>query len=263
MASTDSTSDVMGAALGVPTAGIPEHPPGENSVVEQTPSEAKSTGVRPAWINQLPKNLQDQEHLTKHKSLADLGKSYLDVVGVLSKSVSIPDDKADANEWQQFYTRIGRPDKPEEYGLSIPDIPSADKKALDNFAKNIGQQMHNLGLTKKQATEMYNWYVNQTKQALQVQTTSLKKQADTSRKTLESEWGTDYSGNVERISRLLDKHDPQKTFRQQAEKAGFSYSVDFMKFLLSIAENEGEDRFIKGDNYQPGNDSVFDYPSMR
>jgi hypothetical protein len=258
----NSAGDVMGAVLGVPSAGLPEHPPGADPVAVNTPSETKTTGGRPAWIGQLPKNLQDNDKLTNFKNIGDLGKSYLDLVGVLGKSVSIPDDKADANEWQQFFSRIGRPDKPEGYEIKPPDIPSADKTVLNNFATNLSQQMHKLGLSKKQATEFYKWYVDQTKSVVQSQTSAVQKVADTSRKTLETEWGADYTGNIERVSRMMDRHDPQNTFRKQAEQNGFSYSVPFMKFLLSLAEQAGEDRFVKGNNYQPGSDG-FDYPSMK
>lgn len=260
-----SAVDVTGTALGVPTDGAPKHttPKANSSVVEQTPLETKSTGVRPTWFEQIPESLRGDENLASFKTVTELGRAFVDLKRVSDKSVSIPDDKADAKEWQQFYSRIGRPDKPEGYGLVAPDIPSANKDILANFTKNFSQQLHNLGLNKKQATEIYNWYVDQTKQVLQVQNTSVQKKAETSKKTLESEWGADYTGNVERVSRMLDKYDPQKSFRQQAEQSGFSYSVPFMKFLLSLAEQVGEDRFIKGDNYQPGQDSGFDYPSMR
>lgn len=122
-------------------------------------------------------------------------------------AVKIPGADATEEEWGKFYDRLGRPESPEAYGLSkeLPEGLDFSEELYDGFIQNI----HEAGLSKKQAEKIYNWY-NQKSAELSKDITakieaSYKKSVDDAVASLKKEWGTDYQKNLDSAVAMANK----------------------------------------------------------
>lgn len=66
------------------------------------------------------------------------------------------DDPPEA--WDAFYKAVGRPDKPEEYGIAKPEKLPEGIEWSDETAKDYASWAHEAGLTKRQAEIMQKRY---------------------------------------------------------------------------------------------------------
>lgn len=119
------------------------------------------TGQGGEWRAQLPAGLKENEAFTSYKTIGDLGKTHLEVVGKVKEyegkvkdlegrvANSIPKltDKSTPEEVTIYRKALGVPDKPEEY-----EFPQAEGKENDpgmvNWARDV---FHKNNLSKEQA----------------------------------------------------------------------------------------------------------------
>src|SRR3990167_5333183 len=75
------------------------------------------------WSAHIPKELANEGVWTplKGKPLGDVLKGYAEGQKMIGGSVRIPTDQAKTEEWDQFFTKLGRPAKPEDYKLTKPE----------------------------------------------------------------------------------------------------------------------------------------------
>lgn len=102
-----------------------------------------------------------------------------------------PKGDDDAAGWDATYKALGRPDKPDDYKLPVPDGGDGA------FAKEAAPVLHKLGLSQKQAAGLAEWWNTH---ATKVQADAAAAQATASEAEmvqLKQEWGGQYDANVE------------------------------------------------------------------
>lgn len=122
-------------------------------------------------------------------------------------AIKLPGEGATDEEWGKFYDRLGRPASSNDYGLS-KDIP----EGLDfneEFYNEFTREIYTAGLSKKQATQIYNWYNNKSAEMAKdidakIQA-SYKKSVDDAVASLKKEWGTDYQQNLDSAVAMANK----------------------------------------------------------
>lgn len=143
-------------------------------------------------------------------SIDDALKSYRELQTHASKALQLPGENATAEDWDKFYSKLGRPEKAEGYELklnaeAIPqDFPYDEKSAIEfrNWA-------HEAGLTPRQAQMLHDKFVGYQSEAfVAAKEAAAKREADTHRE-LVSEWGdpdtASYKQNVELMSRAVSQ----------------------------------------------------------
>lgn len=138
----------------------------------------------------------------------DAVKSYRELETHASKGLRMPGEDATAEDWNAFYSKLGRPEKPEGYELKLntetvpTDFPYDEASAVEfrNWA-------HEAGLTPKQAQTLHDKFVGQ--QAGQLGTmreVAAKREGDAHRDIVR-EWGDpetpSYKQNVELAGRAI------------------------------------------------------------
>lgn len=113
--------------------------------------------------------IEDNRALVEAKKWAgedgsiDLNKAleaYRNLESHIGKSVVVPDEGATPEEWNAFYTKLGRPEKPTDYTLQfqregVPEnfpYNEADAVEFRNWA-------HELGLSPKQAQGLHDKFI--------------------------------------------------------------------------------------------------------
>ena len=106
------------------------------------------------WKTQLPEDIRNDPSLNPIKDLNGLAKSYVNAQKLIGRDkIPMPKDENDPL-WDDVYNRLGRPETPDKYEFNKPDLPGYDE-ATD---KAFREQAHKLGLSKRQAGELYGWY---------------------------------------------------------------------------------------------------------
>jgi hypothetical protein len=140
----------------------------------------------------------DTAHLSKRfTSLGALAKSYVSLERQLSNpnKVAMPGENSTPEEWDAFYAKLGRPEKPEAYDVKAPDSLKdvvLNEESMTQF-KGLAFK---LGLNPKQVTELSKFYFDTTAKSLEsvtAQQTQVKEQAVAA---LKKEWAGNYDTNL-------------------------------------------------------------------
>lgn len=155
------------------------------------------------------------------------------------RGIVLPKDLSDEAALGPIFDKLGRPAKPEEYQLPVPE---GDDGAL---AKHFAPILHKAGLTRAQATAVakaWNDYQASQKTDLDGKAEAAFKKAETA---LKLEWGDAYDKNLE-------------TARRGAKASGFTEEeIDGLETIVgydgimrkfhALGEKLGEDKFVLGE----------------
>lgn len=101
------------------------------------------------------------------------------------RAVILPKD-GDEKGMQELLARLGRPEKPEDYGIQVPE--GAD----DSFLKEALPVLHKLGLTKTQAAGLAEWWATKADGTF----AEVREKAAAGASELRREWGTKFDERV-------------------------------------------------------------------
>lgn len=157
-------------------------------------NQTQSTAEQPWYSGFQDESLRGYMEVKGFKDPSALADSYRN----LEKLRGVPENEllrlpkeGDADAWNQFYSRLGRPEKADGYQLPVPE---GDDGA---FSKAAAEWMHAAGLSPAQATmlaEKNNEFLASQLQAHQEQIAHLQEQEMTQ---LKSEWGQAFEQNTE------------------------------------------------------------------
>ena len=155
------------------------------------------------WRDALPENVRDfgpiktmpdfntlvQNYVGQEKTIG----SYKRQIGL--DKVAVPTEASAKEEWDAFYKAAGRPEKAEEYGLKRPDDFPKEHYSEDR-AKEAFAKMHEMGISKKQAEGIWQWYHQNIAKDFQGATQSQEMLAEEVKGKVLEEWGNAYEANV-------------------------------------------------------------------
>lgn len=141
-------------------------------------------------------------------SADDALKSYRELQTHASKGLHLPGENATADDWNAFYTKLGRPENADGYQLklnteSVPEgFPYDEKSAIEfrNWA-------HEAGLTPRQAQSLHDRFVSYQAGSFEAQRADAVKREGDAHRAIVQEWGepdtTGYKQNLELASRAI------------------------------------------------------------
>jgi len=159
------------------------------------------------WREFIPEEHRAEKSLESLKSFPDMVKGYVHGQKLVGSSVRLPKPDAPEEERKAFlddlYGKLGRPTKPEEYKVQVPEVfqgkngqPSVFSEDIHNSFKGLA---HQIGLNDGQVQALVNWQADQFTQSL--------KTADTEYITavgdLKARWGPNYAKNQEIANRAF------------------------------------------------------------
>ena len=224
----------------------------------------------PAWVAQLPQELQGNTAITSHKTIGELGKSYLDSVDrlkgqetkvseyegkvkefetkIASDYILKPKENATPEEKAAYLKAIGRPDTVEGYELPKIEIPAGMEKSIDpEGEKAFREDAYAIGLTKEQAGFLYKQFMGRNIGKFnQIQTVNeqTRQQATLALKT---EWGNKFEENAEIANRTMAKFLTPE-LKTAFESAGLGNNPDLLKTFYQLgASMVVNDTLIRSD----------------
>lgn len=179
--------------------------------------------------------------LTSEQAIIDALKAGDQFKGVdLSKMVAVPGEDAKPEDVMAVYDKLGRPAKPEEYGLQAPE--GQDPSFLNSMLPLI----HNAGLTKRQATALVNGWNEHMAQA----NTKAIEDYNKAMAELKTEWGANYDANILEAKRAAAELGVPKEDLVKLENS-VTGSKGLWKLFYNIAKRTS-DGTIKGGSSATG-----------
>lgn len=200
------------------------------------------------WRAALPDEWKNHDFVKTYQKPGDFVKSAFEIAqdrdglkARLDNSIPKLTDQSTDAEKAAYYAAIGRPDKPEGYGIKKPaDLPEAIPYNPE-IEKQFSKFAHDKGLSKTQAEELYGWYFNMAKEGHAIES---KKQADALAAAtkaredaigkLKTEWAQDFDKNKEysvRAFKEFAKTNPEALQLIETAKVGDVPLGDHPAFL--------------------------------
>jgi|TARA_Y100000401_G_scaffold47129_1_gene36233 hypothetical protein len=221
----------------------------ETPVEETTEQDAGSVAFVDSMLEQIDdedvkgagfwKNLQG-------KNANEVGQYIKELQSFAGKKGDIPKSDASEDEWNDFYSKLGRPENVEGYDFSInqdfadivgQDAASAYATAIEEFKKEIFK----IGANADQAEGLVDWYLeraaNTTLQTKEAFETAEKEKTD----ELKKAWGESYDGMNKSIEGLLRNNGMEDEHIEWAKQSGILNEPTLAITLGNIANRFADD----------------------
>lgn len=217
-----------------------------------TQATSTTSGAPTDWRATLPEELRGEKSFEKFKSVPEVAKSYLELQKSMGNAIRIPKADAKPEEWDTYYSKIGRPESPDKYELKHPEADKGGKydEALE---KEVRAHAHANGLTTVQAQKELDWINGRSTQQLSAFRTSLEEGVA----NLKKEWGADFDKKIGPAAASI-KEFGGDDFVKVLDESGLGNHPMLIKYAVGtsaeiaglrakIAQLTGEDRMIIGD----------------
>ena len=200
----------------------PEAEPGKEAGEKDEGKDAADTAKEqvPAWISQLPSELQEDKNFAQFKKLGDLAKAWKDLSAKADKA-GIPAEDASAEEINAFYGKLGKPEKASGYNLK-----GAQAEAL-------GQLFFSNNLTTKQAESIAGALEKIGNDEVGRIAREMQKQAVDTNNALKAEYGSNYGEKMQLLKKGMDNYGG-KDIRAKLQKAGLSFDPDIIHMFIQL-----------------------------
>jgi len=222
--------------------------PVETTSTETTqPTAIKSTvsgGDTPAsWKSSISEEFRNDPNIEKFTEIDALAKSYINATRMIGQDkVAVPNKNSTEDQWNEVYSKLGRPETADKYALNIEsEAVAMDEGAIKSFA----EQSHKLGLNNTQAQGILEFYKNNMESNMQratVDTETAQAQAETE---LRAEWGKEFDSNVSKASALAKANmNPEILDLQMQDGTRIGDHPEIIKGFAKIAGMLSEDKLV-------------------
>ena len=236
----DAGSDIkniMGGMQGAEPDPKPAGDGGDNGAGNKPNADGNDGGKdvpNPAWMEQIgdiTKDAAAAEKLKKFGKVGDLAKSYLELEGKLGNSIVKPGENASAEEIENFYRGLGKPESADKYSIEGDDAKIFREMAFKN------------NLTDAQAKAFYQSLqevgTSALKNAAEQQKAAFEAQAHETQAALKKEYGNDYPVKIEMLKRGVATYGgPKMAAKLQA--SGLLADYEIVKMFINLGEMSAE-----------------------
>ena len=224
----------------------------------ETTSEVKETVLAEATTEQkeaepkvinfkeiIPEKYKDEKALANFTTVDDFVKSYLSAQRLVgANKVAIPNKMATDEDWEEVYSKLGRPAKPEDYKYSF-----SEEEINQDQLKNFNETAHRIGLLPKQAERIIKFYNEMNTQA-EVDNQKMFEAKQTEAMTdLKKEFGPTYTKRLDQAKKLAVETLGNDMLNNTVLKDGsrLGDNVQVIKAFSMLADKLSEDEIIKGE----------------
>ena len=224
----------------------------------ETTSEVKETVLAEATTEQkeaepkvinfkdvLPEKYKDEKALSNFTSMDDFVKSYLSAQRLVgANKVAIPNKMATDDDWEEVYSKLGRPAKPEDYKYSF-----SEEEINQDQLKSFNETAHRIGLLPKQAERIIKFYNEMNTQAEVDNQKMFEVKQTEAMADLKKEFGPTYTKRLDQAKKLATETLGNEMLNNTVLKDGtrLGDSVEVIKAFSMLADKLSEDEIIKGE----------------
>jgi hypothetical protein len=205
-------------------------------------SQVEAAEAAPAlFIDTLPEDLRDNATLKRFTNVGDLAKSYVNArQHIGDNKITLPGKHTTESEWNEIYSKLGRPDTAGEYDFS--NVQGYSQSGLDFF----NDVAHANGLSPKQAENIAKSLIEQGKSKSGEIQANGERLTQEGLETLKEKYGQAYEQKVNLAEQAAQRLDAvkllQETILQDGRKLGNVPEV--VQFFVKLGEDMQEDNLI-------------------
>jgi len=199
---------------------------GANQVANQGTGDAPQD-----WSASFSDDMRGMIQTKGWKSPADAINSYVNLERLLGadkagRGVVLPKDDAPKEDWDQFYTKLGRPESPDKYNIKAPDGNTSE------FGQAAAARFHELGITAKQAEGLTEWWNEYAGSHAQNSDAEFEQKSAIDVQDLRKAWGDKFDANAELARRARREAGLSEDEGVAIEKAlGLKKAAEVFAFL--------------------------------
>lgn len=168
----------------------------EDTLVSSTTSNTTQTAK--SWKDTISEEFRNDPNISKFTEIDALAKSYINATRMIGQDkVVIPNQNSTEDQWNEVYSKLGRPESPDKYKLDFKsEVAPIDENAVKSFA----EVAHKTGLNERQAQAILDFYKQNSEQSLnqsRVDTETAQAQAE---QQLRQEWGKQFDENISKAA---------------------------------------------------------------
>jgi hypothetical protein len=221
----------------------------ESPVVESGPDSPQTDTSKelPGWVAGLKSEQKANEYFHKFSKVSEFAEEHLKLKEQMDKSVIMPDDEASQEALDEFYKKLGRPEKADKY-----DLPAKVEgfEVPKDFADSIRNTAFEMGLSQKQAKGLYEAQVKQYQTIANEITQAYKVAMEDGEKQLKGEWRADYNANLE-VARRGYQSFADQGIKELLNSTGIGNHPEILKLFHRIGKQLSPDSSIPGDPPSP------------
>jgi hypothetical protein len=208
------------------------------------------------WKTALPPELQSNPTIQKYTDISGLAKSHVELASKLGQPhVPIPQDGWTPEQWNDFHTKLGRPESPDKYTLPKPQLPEG-MNYDEGMEKWFREKAHSAGIPQRQAEKMYAEYLDfSLAQATAATTAQAEAQANAQAAAakvvadLQKEWGGEYKAKLDGAQQAI-KFLGGDELAAHLNETGAGNDPKFIRMFAKLGEMFAEDRLKTGEGFR-------------
>jgi hypothetical protein len=171
--------------------------------VESTPEVESanvpiSTPAEPvSWRESLSPGLRNNPTLEQIPDLETLAKNHINVQKLIgAEKIQRPQEDWTPEQFDEFYTKMGRPTDAADYDLSNVEVPEG-YPVDEGFQSTMIEKLHARGASQEMVAGILKDYYEITGGQIEQSTGDLQRTRESGMQDLRNEWGKSYDGNVD------------------------------------------------------------------
>ena len=222
---------------------------------EQISSTTEQPTVAKSWKEAISEEFRNDPNISKFTEIDALAKSYINATRMIGQDkVAVPNENSTDDQWNEVYTKLGRPESADKYKLDInSEVAPIDEGAIKQFAENAYQ----LGLNNKQAQGILEYYksiMEGSAQQSKIDTETAQAQAE---QQLRQEWGKTFDENVKKAGSIAKANLGVDVLDMQLKDGTrLGDHPEVIKGFAKIADMMSEDKIVstESENVDQGKD---------
>jgi hypothetical protein len=186
-------------------------------------------------------DLRNSSQIQNYKSVDDLVKSHNHHMSIVGSSVRIPTEMAGEEDWQKFYSKIGRPDEASSYKLNTPKVPDG-MKFDESIKENFSDIAFKNGLRPDQASALFDWMTGTGIDIESQKQQSLTKLREQNMTKIRENWGDEFNLKAKYVNKAINSFLPEHSRERIMTMA--TNDLDFANMLSAVGEQIGEDSSV-------------------
>lgn len=190
----------------------------------------------------LPEELRSSKAFEPIKSFEGLAKSFVHAQKATGNRVAIPDQHATEEDWQQFFSKVGNPEKLEDYKVNLPEGAEVN----EDFLGKMKEIAHKSGILPTQMEKLLGAYVEFANGETESYKTQALNQMKEDIQGLKDLWGDKgYERSKEVANVAFKEFLPEEADRQRLIDDGLSNHPSIIKAFAAAGKLLSEDKFVK------------------
>ena len=225
----------------VETTPTPTETPTQTTLTSSSaPSEVQTSK---SWKEIISEEYRSNPNIEKFTEIDALAKSYINAVSMIgSDKIPVPTNSSTEEQWNEIYSKLGRPESPDKYQLDIKsEVASINEDAIKSFADIA----HKTGLNNKQAQAILEYYKNNVEAETQQSKINTETFQAQSEQLLRKEWGSNFDANIKKAGALAKANmNPELLDMSLQDGTRLGDHPEIIKGFANIANLLSEDKLI-------------------